>query len=609
MNKRESLGRGWLTAAAVGMLGAALYQATFVIAPVDHLYSDMRGYIERAWRLSLGVEVEAFDVFYPMGTAYAYALLFSSFGFARGLVAITGAQALAIAGNLVLAVLLAETLYRSRFAAVVALIGTFAYWPFAAQASFYLAEPFFSFLLLLSLLLTARGCGQPGRLTMLPLAAGLAAGAACLFKGQGLAVVAAEALALLLFSQQHRRFHTALYLLAAGFPILLQMGVNSLVLGEIAPFLAANDAYNAFLGQSRREGLGCMDLAANYFYVFHNNNAGLPFRFRSPIVLPVSILDRAYFQSELRELWRTAPFQQVIISLQNVVELFAVNPRWPLRNLGWTAPIEVNFQWVFVALTTVPSCYTLLDATRRRRFRLAVLLFAGPIALLALLCAVTMGQPRYLLPFQYLFVLLAAPFYVDLFRKRTVTIAEATPSKALAVATLVLLAAFLCASGTLLYRAIASTGTPARQSVASPIETKRPLMEVELGRERQLVTWRHGADHFQLELRGFDPHYTGLADPWALQADNGGWMRIDFPQPGAALEPREVRLYLTDTTPNIRTVAIETSEHRAIVETFAPGTWIAVPIDALSRKRGHITIQLRTFTGPGVQVARIAVYD
>jgi hypothetical protein len=50
-------------------------------------------------------------------------------------------------------------------------------------------------------------------------------------------------------------------------------------------------------------------------------------------------------------------------------------------------------------------------------------LFGLPLLFLAGLCGLTMGQPRYLVPFQYLIILLAGPFYLEL-KDRLVNIIE-----------------------------------------------------------------------------------------------------------------------------------------------------------------------------------------
>lgn len=74
-----------------------LIQNHWLISPLNHLYADMQGYIERAMRMAEGAPREAFDLFYPPGTSYLYALFFRCFSKNIAFELIIIAQAISLA--------------------------------------------------------------------------------------------------------------------------------------------------------------------------------------------------------------------------------------------------------------------------------------------------------------------------------------------------------------------------------------------------------------------------------------------------------------------------------------------------------------------------------
>ncbi len=400
------------------------WQLSEIANPLDHIYSDMHGYVERGWKLTLGMPLTPFDAFFPIGTASFYSLFFSTLGFAKGLQAIVYVQAILIAGANLLIALSTRILLNSRKLALLVFLGASLYWPFISQASFFMAEPLFMFGGMLALYLYCCGLStdswqQRGNTAFrrhgVSLCLGMVLGYTSLVKGQGLAIIAGIVVTTF-FARNTRGIRwTAISIgIGAVFPLALQCAVHTANLGTPSFFLSANDAYNSYLGQSRREAVGCLDTQNQLFYLFHNNNAGLKYRFLEPEILNVSILDRAYFQRRTRELWQADVRGQLIKSLHNIVELVEVNPRWPQRDVSAMQSLDVESQKYSIFFLILPALYTLVGALLFGRYRFLALLCGTPLLFLGVLITMTMGQPRYMVPFLYFLFPLAAVFYRDL---------------------------------------------------------------------------------------------------------------------------------------------------------------------------------------------------
>jgi hypothetical protein len=389
-----------------------LIQIYYVASPLDSVYSDMRGYVERGYRIAVADNFVPFDSFYPPGTAYFFSIVFWAFGFAKGIHILTLIQALAISGAAMLVGLSGEALFRSKKISFFMAVLVAMYWPFIGQLSFFMAEPIFIFLLLFGqylLILSIRFGGAHSKFFLI----GLTYSLAMLIKGQCIGLILTALLVFILRQTAYLRPFAAMFILGLVFPLSLQLVLNASITGKPGMHFASNDAYNTYLGQSRREAIGCLDKEAGYFYIFHNNNSFFDKRLLPATVLPVSIMNREYFKARTLELWMERPFLQTIRSLQSVSELFSLIPHWPLRNLEKYQKYDISFGWGTLFLITLPAIYTIVISLSRRRYLLECTLLFLPIIVLSGIIFLSMGQPRYLVPFKYNFFLLAIPAFID----------------------------------------------------------------------------------------------------------------------------------------------------------------------------------------------------
>jgi len=450
---------------------------------------------------------------------------------------------------------------------------------------------------------------------------GLTLGTATLIKAQGICAFAPLPL-VLLFLPQARAFRSHLFHLCLGFaiPVLLQLAINSAHLGRAVFFLSANDAFNLYLGQSRREAVGCFDKSSGYFYIFHNNNAGLDYRFLAPEILPVSILDREYFRKKTAELWRSDPMLQLIRSLQNTVELFEINPRWPLRNIPQFARADLIFQYLFFLFAVLPAFITCAAHLNSRCLEPYVVCAVVPVLAVGAVSFFCSGQPRYLLPFSYSFILLAVPFYRALFmREQVAPINKAlhppanTQRLCLAQSTMIgaaiLIGLFFAAKAAV--KTAYLSRTPERASSLQDNYLEPPLPKeslaawFEFGRNGHLVTVKHLTQPgISAELSGF---LTGRPWPravsWHASAENQGTLRLRFSPQAVS----KIALYLTDGDSYFRASRIRSENTDVIAAELHNGAWYVIYPSASESSAGLMTLSMQKLLGRSVSISALAV--
>ncbi len=387
-----------------------LYQSHQVVSPLDHVGSDMRGYVERAWRLAVADPFTNYDTFFPPGTHFVFAILFRILGFAKGMRALVVIQAAMLAAANGMLGLTAAHLFRSwKSAALVTLFASLNL-SFVFLSSFFMSEPLFILVFLLAQYFFIRAVQYRGaHFRFFVLGYLLAVG----FLIRGQAICLAVPIGLFFVSKRGWPFWSFLPAMVVGFLplIVLQIALNSSITGKFSPFLSSNDGWALYMAQSRHEAVGCLDVKGGYFYYFCNNNSFFESRFLPPVTLPTAVTDVEYFRNKTKELWRNDPLLQVIRGLKSVTELFTFEPRWPARNVMRLQKYDIACEWLLFVFGTVPAVFALVTAVRRGSYRWEAFFLVSPILMVAFMSFFYSGQPRYLVPFQYNWFLLAVPAY------------------------------------------------------------------------------------------------------------------------------------------------------------------------------------------------------
>lgn len=116
---------------------------------------------------------------------------------------------------------------------------------------------------------------------------------------------------------------------------------------------------------------------------------------------------------EAKRWMKAHPSQAVVLSLQHVFDMYATSA-WPSSaTKEWQ--IMAVYQYLFIAFIFFPACMLLVDMLRKKGFRALLksseLLVLAPFLGLVAAVMIATGEPRYRIPFDSLFIVVAVEFY------------------------------------------------------------------------------------------------------------------------------------------------------------------------------------------------------
>lgn len=300
--------------------------------PVDFIYSDIAGYVERAQRLATGGELWRIDAFWPPGTHLLLAAPMKLVGVGSvGLWA--GAVLWCVLSSLIplFAWLLTRMLLTPAAAALTAVFC--AFWPlYITYGAFFTSETPSLALMVAALWAGYRASRVPGRLACaLGLLAGVLGGAAIACRPQwilNLVILAAP-----LAWRFRRQAVAALAGIAIGSAVTLG-GVfvhNSVAAGKLTG-LSENSGLNFWMGHCEVHDVRVVDPRQNISFGFGNPvpaqlGRGGTYYFEGPM-----IWDQAFFYGLGLECIREDGLGHVRILAQSVLDMTATTVPWPQVN-------------------------------------------------------------------------------------------------------------------------------------------------------------------------------------------------------------------------------------------------------------------------------------
>jgi hypothetical protein len=407
---------------ALGVVGRALY-IVVLFPPTEHVPSDAEWYMRAAVELfDPSYRQTVTDTIWPPGTAYylgALRWLGGGFGLA------VWAQLALSASVPPLVAALARTLHDER-AARVALVVSSLYLPFVDYFAYFLSEgPFLvclvgAALLLVRALATVRPEEVPHtglRPSLARFAAfGLACGVAASLKGQVLLPFAGWLVLLLASARAARRPRLALGAAAALFGALLvivPLSARATRLHGGVPTLISSNAGAAVIvghwGPIRRFRFVEARTGSDFWV---SSAVAIQHGYQGEQTFPFALHDSRAALRAVAERAAEHPGAVLAQSLGNVLDLFLGGVPWPAVELRGARAMRAS-ELGFALVILLPA---LLRLWRRRAALLD--LRAGPtpeqvlaVPILGLLATafLTHGEPRYRIPFDAIFLVLAAP--------------------------------------------------------------------------------------------------------------------------------------------------------------------------------------------------------
>ena len=316
---------------AVGSIagGAAvrLVWGLFFHAPLNYVYSDMGGYVERAIRVATGGALSRFDTFYPPGTHLLLALPLWVFGHGRrGMWVASVFWFLLSALVPLLAWRVALRLVSRPAAAITATLC--AIWPlFITYGGFFLSEIPSIVFLLLTLWLAMRAAEATGRAAVVAAAlAGLSGGAALAIRPQLVLNVAIAGL-ILLRKRDHRVRVAAFAGLGLIIPVAAVLALNAGAAGRFVG-ISENGGLNFFQGHCPVNTVTTGNPSTG-FYVFASpvvvqSNRGLDYVFPTHLAW-----EQSYFFRQGLRCIKNNPAGQFSVVARNVADLGITSVPWP----------------------------------------------------------------------------------------------------------------------------------------------------------------------------------------------------------------------------------------------------------------------------------------
>ncbi|CAN5790659.1 hypothetical protein BH18ACT11_BH18ACT11_12100 [soil metagenome] len=384
--------------------------------PVDYLYSDMGGYVERAQRLATGGELQRLDVFFPPGTHMLLAAPMTLLGTERaGLWAGAVLWCALSAATPFFAWRLARLLLTPAAAALTALLC--ALWPlYITYGGYFTSEtPSLAFLLA-SLWIGYRAVRLSGRRAgWLGLVAGLLGGVAIANRPQLILNLAVLAVPLLF---RLRRQALVLAGIVAGAAVILAGTVahNSVAADKLTG-LSENAGLNFWIGQCDVHDVKTVDPARNITFNFGNPvwaqlDRGGSYYFGGPLVW-----DQGFFYGLGLQCIERDGLGHVRVLARNVLNMTATTIPWPQVNNahGERSVVRVsNLSYsMMLPLIVIYSVFIIRRRASGWSSGEAVMLFQ--LSCVLLVAIVFFGDPRLRSTYDVFGLALLAASIADLF--------------------------------------------------------------------------------------------------------------------------------------------------------------------------------------------------
>lgn len=402
--------------------------------PMDHLFSDMKGYYDRAQDFCNPEYIPSIaDTVHPPGGYYYFGMLMKlDRTFLLGQMDLLGP--VQFAGSVLAVLLVAGIAYElfGRRVALVALAMASLYYPLWDYFGFLLTEGPFMVCLLLSFWLLLRSLRSKGAARGLyGLFAGTVLGCAAGFKSVALPTAFLVFVALLAAVRLRRLPRGTLTITAATLGLLLiltplAVRATNLTNDEFAKrsgkfhfCLIANDASrNIMMGHYGRIGaVEFQDPDRALTYIFGSPSAAQNGYGRdgSSYVVKVGVYDNSKLLAMTLDWVSKHPVEALQLSFDHMFDLFFGTYGWPSsampQNHGWVR----TFAQIFLVFVLLPACIVTVqrwrEMVRLKPEAFGELLLVLPLIGLAFVAFLSLGEPRYRIPYDGFLLVLAARFY------------------------------------------------------------------------------------------------------------------------------------------------------------------------------------------------------
>jgi hypothetical protein len=395
----------WVVIALYGT--ALLVNALILSPPWLMITSDMGGYIERATWTARGIFYEPYLSFYPQGTHYLFSVFFLIFDYFTALRAVAIFQVVCIFAALYFFYRFIFDLFSSRAVAALAVVGLIIFKTTLSLSTFYLSENVYYLFMIFSLWMAYRIMFLKIKFRVWQLVLlSFVSGFTVLVRPTILiGYVLIGAFALVKQKKAFFRRQVIVFGLVAMIPAAAQSVHTSLLLNRVSFFTSAS-GYETFFGLSGYRAITSDSPAGRW--IFTNNDWKFDPSISIERSFPYALWDDAGWFSETQKLLENDPGAVMANVFRNAVYLWKPITVWPIVWRGHSdladcfIPYNVGAWFIYVL-----AALGLYMAFKKKLIQQTVML-AAPVVGLQLTTILRCGEPRYMIPFFWLLVALAA---------------------------------------------------------------------------------------------------------------------------------------------------------------------------------------------------------
>lgn len=386
------------------MLSLVLIQAP----PWLYISSDMQGYIERAQWLARGIYNEIYTVFYPQGTHYLFYPFFKFFDYFTALHLIAIFQTWCIIAAIYFLYRFVLDLFNSRLIAGLSVVGLLIFRTPFSLSSFYLSENVFYLFMIFSLWMIYRIFVLEKKFnTATLILIAFISGYTVLIRPVILYGYFIIGLFILIKQRKHFfRKQVLLFIFIGMLPTLLQSIYTSSLLKRPSLFTAGG-GYETFFALS---GYRAITSETHYgTWTFVNNTYKIDPTIVEEVRFPYALWDNKEWMNEVKKLWKEDTKRVMKNIFRNCTQVWWTPVKvWPMIWRGtspmaeWFIPLTV-YVWIIYPLALLG-----IYIAFRRKWHYQLVMLIGPVIGLQLMCFTRCGEPRNLIPFFWLIIVLAS---------------------------------------------------------------------------------------------------------------------------------------------------------------------------------------------------------
>lgn len=374
----------------------------------------MQGYYERAVKFAVGDKEDIYDTFYPPATQIVYSFLIKII---NPFFWIKLFNVFVNIATCFLIYLISKELFNRQAGYIGLFIACFNYL-FIDFTGYLLSETFFAFTLafMFYCFLKSVIAHKQSLRWLYSFLAGLFIIIAGATKSSILLFIPLFGLWWFLNFKKYKIFSNLAFYMAGFLPLFILMTLRFHSLTGEYGIISTNGGFNFFQGRSHIRDARFEDKKRSMGYLFAS-----PVAVRKNYTYNDSFQTGPYdskffYHKGIEEMKKDIP-RTLLYSFENLYDLFLLPDVWPSFAIDKPFPNVIKLaSWLFILLVLIPSFFVIIVCSRVVLSGVRIILIF-PIITILITSFVFYGDPRFRVPYDVFFIILAGYFYAEAFKK------------------------------------------------------------------------------------------------------------------------------------------------------------------------------------------------